>query len=302
MSNGGHAASRLVLGTAQLGMVYGIANRSGKPDPGTAFAIIETAYEGGVKEFDTAQAYGESERVLGRVFQELGITKDVRVTSKLDPRRFPLNESSLRKCVEESLEKLKIDQLEAFLLHREDMLDVLDNGAVEALRGLLDGGYVRNLGVSVYSPQRAIQALESDIFGVVHLPSNILDRRFADAGIFGMADTLKKRIYVRSAFLQGLILMDIGEVPQGLASVKPVLEDLDRRAGNFGLTRQALALMYLRDRFGNAKVIFGAEAPEQVKQNTKYWKQEAPSGFVEELESVVPELDGSILDPSRWFH
>jgi len=283
MSNGGHAASRLVLGTAQLGMVHGIANRSGKPDPGTAFAIIETAYEGGVKEFDTAQAYGESERVLGRVFQELGITKDVRVTSKLDPRRFPLNESSLRKCVEESLEKLKIDQL-------------------EALRGLLDGGYVRNLGVSVYSPQRAIQALESDIFGVVHLPSNILDRRFADAGIFGMADTLKKRIYVRSAFLQGLILMDIGEVPQGLASVKPVLEDLDRRAGNFGLTRQALALMYLRDRFGNAKVIFGAEAPEQVKQNTKYWKQEAPSGFVEELESVVPELDGSILDPSRWFH
>jgi aryl-alcohol dehydrogenase-like predicted oxidoreductase len=287
MANDKHAVSRLVLGTAQLGMSYGIANKSGKPNFGTALSIIGSAYESGLTEFDTAQAYGESESVLGRIFQELGITKYVKVTTKLAPGLSPLNGSLLRRSVEESLEKLKIDQLEGFLLHREDMIDILDDDLADALRGLLQNGYVRNLGISVYSPKRARQAL---------------DRRFSVAGIFSMAETLDKRIYIRSVFLQGLILMDSSDIPHELTSVKPVLEDLDRIAACYGLTRQAIALMYLRDRFEKTKVIFGVEVLEQVKHNMKCWRDETPPGLIEDLENVIPEMDGSILDPSRWFH
>jgi aryl-alcohol dehydrogenase-like predicted oxidoreductase len=302
MANDKHAVSRLVLGTAQLGMSYGIANKSGKPNFGTALSIIGSAYESGLTEFDTAQAYGESESVLGRIFQELGITKYVKVTTKLAPGLSPLNGSLLRRSVEESLEKLKIDQLEGFLLHREDMIDILDDDLADALRGLLQNGYVRNLGISVYSPKRARQALESDLFQVVHLPASIIDRRFSVAGIFSMAETLDKRIYIRSVFLQGLILMDSSDIPHELTSVKPVLEDLDRIAACYGLTRQAIALMYLRDRFEKTKVIFGVEVLEQVKHNMKCWRDETPPGLIEDLENVIPEMDGSILDPSRWFH
>ena len=42
-------ANRLVLGTAQLGMPYGIANRSGQPDASQARAIVEAAWEAGIR-------------------------------------------------------------------------------------------------------------------------------------------------------------------------------------------------------------------------------------------------------------
>ena len=55
----------LVLGTAQLGMAYGISNLVGKPSFDTARDIVAEAYDCGIREFDTAQVYGNSEQVLG---------------------------------------------------------------------------------------------------------------------------------------------------------------------------------------------------------------------------------------------
>ena len=58
--------SRLMLGTVQFGMPYGVANRMGQPDYGDVLAMVAAAIEGGVNCFDTAAAYGSSEEVLGR--------------------------------------------------------------------------------------------------------------------------------------------------------------------------------------------------------------------------------------------
>ena len=59
---------RLVLGTAQLGMDYGIANTQGRPAFEEAVELVRCYWERGVREFDTAQDYGDSEKILGRVF------------------------------------------------------------------------------------------------------------------------------------------------------------------------------------------------------------------------------------------
>lgn len=58
--------SRLMLGTAQLGMAYGVANTAGRPDFRQAVRLIAAAADGGVNCFDTAAAYGDSEVILGR--------------------------------------------------------------------------------------------------------------------------------------------------------------------------------------------------------------------------------------------
>ena len=73
--------SRLVLGTAQLGMPYGIANKTGQPNMAAAESIVAGVWEGGVREFDTAQAYGESEIVLGKALKSLGIARQAKVIS-----------------------------------------------------------------------------------------------------------------------------------------------------------------------------------------------------------------------------
>ena len=65
--------TRLVLGTVQLGLDYGIANENGKPTQDQATAIIQKAWDNGIREFDTAQAYVTIENVLGIALKKLGI-------------------------------------------------------------------------------------------------------------------------------------------------------------------------------------------------------------------------------------
>ena len=81
-----NSTKRLVLGTAQLGMSYGIANSMGQPDQDVANAIVREAWDSGICKFDTAQAYGDSERVLGAALNVLGVVSVAKVISKLDPR------------------------------------------------------------------------------------------------------------------------------------------------------------------------------------------------------------------------
>ena len=63
--------SKMMLGTVQFGLNYGIANTAGKPSYETARDIIKAAYENGVNCLDTAAGYGDSEEVLGRALTEI---------------------------------------------------------------------------------------------------------------------------------------------------------------------------------------------------------------------------------------
>ena len=67
------SVSRMVLGTAQLGMTYGIANERQKITPRQAGELVNAAWGRGVRFFDTAQAYGCSEVVLGEALRAAGI-------------------------------------------------------------------------------------------------------------------------------------------------------------------------------------------------------------------------------------
>ena len=75
--------TRLIIGTAQFGMNYGIANSTGQPNESTIRAIIEHATENEIFYYDTAISYGSSEEVLGKIFYDLGIHQQVRIFTKI---------------------------------------------------------------------------------------------------------------------------------------------------------------------------------------------------------------------------
>lgn len=301
MKENSKETSRLVLGTAQLGMPYGVANKTGKPDFSTALSIIQTAWESGITEFDTARNYGDSEQVLGKIFAKLGITRKVKVSTKLNLLEIR-ERKILHNLVEESLGHLNISKLECLLLHNENTLDMLDDSLKESLQALVQKGHVRYLGISVYSPDRARQALENDLFDAIQIPTSILDRRFYFAGVFKLAGERSRQIYIRSVFLQGLALMKGEDVPAKMANVKPVLMKLENLALRYGLSRQAIALLYVKNRFSDAKVIFGADQPEQVLENTRYWQLKPASDLLSDVDDAFQELDENILNPATWYN
>ena len=293
--------SRLVLGTAQLGMPYGIANRTGQPDVETAVSIVKTAWEGGIREFDTAQAYGESEAVLGRAFASLGISNDVRIITKIDPKLEPRQRQTIQRAVDKSLDRLQVPCLYGIMLHREEWLDNLSHGLDETLRALVLDGTVQHLGVSLYNPAKALQVLQSDIFDMIQVPANILDRRFADAGVFKLADEKGKQVYIRSVFLQGLLLMKPEDLPANMAFAKPSLSIIDNLCAQYKYSRQKIALLYIKEKYLKAKIIFGAETSIQLEQNLNIWKDDFTSILeINEFDSLSV-ADNRIIKPNLWI-
>ena len=57
--------SKIAIGTAQIGMDYGIANNMGKPDLDEVKKIFDIASKNNIDTFDTALNYGDSEKIIG---------------------------------------------------------------------------------------------------------------------------------------------------------------------------------------------------------------------------------------------
>jgi aryl-alcohol dehydrogenase-like predicted oxidoreductase len=292
--------SRLVLGTAQLGMPYGIANRTGQPDFETAVSIIKTAWEHGIREFDTAQAYGESEAVLGKALSFLGISHKVRIITKLDPKLDPHQGQNVKRAINSSLERLQIPALYGLMLHREERLANLNHGLDETLRALVLDGTVQHLGISLYTPVKALQALQSDILEMIQVPANILDHRFADAGVFNLANEKEKQVYIRSVFLQGLLLMKPEDLPASMAFAKPSLNKIGNLCERYNYSRHKIALLYIKWKYPQARIIIGAETPAQLKQDLIIWKDDFTSIIeINEFDSLSI-VDERVTNPSLW--
>lgn len=292
--------SRLVLGTAQLGMDYGITNTTGQPVYNMAKSIVQEAWECGLREFDTAQAYGQSEQVLGQVFRNLGIAGEAKVITKFAPDVDHSDRAALNNALEISLNNLGVESLYGLMLHREDMLDLLEKGLKENLTAMVSSSRVKHIGVSIYSPERAVQALNTEGISMVQLPTNVIDRRFEKAGVFQLADDAGKTIYIRSIFLQGLLLMPSESLPEHMRFAAPVINRLALYAQDIGLTVKELCIGYTKHTFPHSRLIFGAETQAQVKENMECWDVDWPSDLSQKIQREFEEIDEMMLNPSLW--
>jgi aryl-alcohol dehydrogenase-like predicted oxidoreductase len=292
--------SSIVLGTAQLGFSYGIANKIGQPDQALASEIIRTAWENGIMEFDTAQDYGESERVLGFAFKKLGISKKVRVISKINPSLDHCNLKTMSEALDSTLEKLGVPSLFGLMLHDEFLLSQWSHGIGDILLDFVESGKVKNTGVSVYSPDKALEALCTDGINMVQVPSNILDRRFQKEGVFELAKKKQKQVYIRSVFLQGLILMEPDDLPDHMLFARPVLDRIKSLAETLNITRHELAQGYLRAKVPEGKLVIGVDMPAQITENLNYWAKEPLVNLITLVEQSFENIDEKILNPSLW--
>jgi len=125
---------KLVLGTAQLGLKYGINNKFGKLSRKYSLQLLDKAYEIGIRNFDTAFAYGDAEEILGEWISKNGIKNSIKIISKLKPDALEAEQDAgriIRNYINASIERLKIDFLNGYLLHtpgyvyRNDVLEEL---------------------------------------------------------------------------------------------------------------------------------------------------------------------------------
>ena len=62
--------SKIAIGTAQFGLDYGIANQNGKVNINEIRLILDFAHNNNINTLDTAKAYGNSEKSIGRYLKQ----------------------------------------------------------------------------------------------------------------------------------------------------------------------------------------------------------------------------------------
>ena len=133
---------KIAIGTVQFGLDYGISNRFGKTKENDIVSIFDYAIKQGIDTIDTAQAYGSSEETIGKYHQD-----KFKIVTKLDFNLF--KNFSVEQLINESLKKLKVNQLYSVLYHSFDGLDHNENVHEELLKMKEKGGYKKNRTICV---------------------------------------------------------------------------------------------------------------------------------------------------------
>jgi aryl-alcohol dehydrogenase-like predicted oxidoreductase/spore coat polysaccharide biosynthesis protein SpsF (cytidylyltransferase family) len=311
----GSVHSELTLGTAQLGMEYGIANRAGQPGGALAIRMVRSAIAHGVTSVDTARAYGESEEVLGEALSRAWRSR-VEVITKLDPLdSLPKDaeENTVRAAVDRSVRgscvALRVEKLSTLLLHRPHHHGAWGGAAWRRLLELRHEGTIRTLGASVYEPQEALDLLHDPAILHLQIPMNVLDWRWKASGIErALAHRPEVVVHARSALLQGLLVGPAGDsavVPwpqSGEFDASHCLRQLRKFAAEFGRENLTdLCLAYVRSQPWITSVVVGCETLEQVNENlTLFCRPKLTAEQCAELEDSLPRAPEDLLNPSQW--
>lgn len=293
------AVERLVLGTAQWGMPYGIANPGGPPSMAELRSMVDHAASAGVRVLDTARAYGESERRIGDMrLAEAGW----RIVTKLSPDVPFAGDvvSATERSVAESLEALRTDRIDTLLLHRAEQKAMHGGQIWQTLQRLKAQGIIGTLGISARTVKEALDALLDDGVAAIQVASSLLDQRLRKAGFFDHPAARGKALFVRSVFLQGVVYMDPATLPVHLQGLSGVLRAISRWERANDVPESASHLLYARS-LANAFPVIGAETAGQLRKTVEALTLPPLTGpQLDALCDLVPDLPETILDPALW--
>jgi aryl-alcohol dehydrogenase-like predicted oxidoreductase len=293
-NNSPSKASKLALGSAQFGSIYGVSNKPAFVSQSETCRILELAFNSGISCIDTARGYLDSESFLGKC----GVSR-FNIISKIPD--IPDSIVDVRKWIHQefnkTLSELNLSRIDGLLFHNSRNL-LSDNSEViiNSVKELRDCGLVRKIGVSVYSPQELSLIYNKFKFDLVQLPLNIFDRRFEDSG---WLDTLFREgveIHARSIFLQGLLLLPKEDIPVKFKKWSNYWDNYHDFLKKNNFNPVDLCLSYPMSLAQIKKIVVGVDSVNQLRDLIKYVNKELVP--VNSLELKCDEK--LLIDASFW--
>jgi hypothetical protein len=283
----GMNSRRFVLGTANLGAAYGISN-SALFNPSNSLHIIKHALVKGINTFDTASEYGLAEELLGSTLEGLPNT---RVITKI-PKQENYTYEYVESCLKNSLLRIKKPSIFGIMFHDPEIYKKHNVGEIS--KKLLDSGKIQKIGFSTYSLGALLFAKEFfPHWTLFQVPENILDRRLIESAELDELANSGNTIFVRSIFLQGLLLMKENETPKQFHQHRNLFSELHNLAKQRNATVLDLCLSYASRISWSAGSVVGAALVSQLDEILNH----------KDLEfnwAGLGKLPESVLDPRLW--
>jgi D-threo-aldose 1-dehydrogenase len=310
--------TELSLGCSQLGNLHHAI------DDVTAGAIVDAAWDTGVRYFDTAPHYGLglSERRLGAALAtgpRSGYILSTKVGRLLEPlapvrgqdtdgfvvpathrRVWDFSRDGVRRSLEESLQRLGLDRVDIAYLHDPDdhLEQVLATG-YPALEELRDEGVVRAIGAGMnQTPMLSELARNTDVDLLMLAGRYTLLEQGALDDLLPVCERRGIGVVVAGVFNSGVLARrkppedatyDYARAPaQVLDRVRRIADVCERH----GTTLPAAAIAFPLGHPAVVSVCVGARSPEQVRRNARLLGSEVPQHLWDELR------EEGLLDPA----
>lgn len=282
--------NKLIIGTVQFGLNYGINNQGGKVSQDEVNSILSYAVTKGVDMLDTSYAYGSSEIAIGEALKQNSMRYNI-------VSKYPRSEKSVFAIFEESLNRLNQTSLYGYLIHHFDFYQSNPHIWTDMLK-LRDSRKVEKIGFSLYTIDQLSFLLDNNVeFDLLQIPYNIFDRQFET-----FFPELKKRgveIHTRSVFLQGLFFKNTLTLSEKLEPLKYYLDILHKYCNDNDFGVEKLVLNYVINNPYIDRVLVGLDNLEQLKKNISILNlgvSQYDINFIDSLHIKEKEL----LNPVNW--
>ena len=141
-----------------------------RDDMELAVKLLRRAYEGGMRFFDTARAYSDSEEKLGNAFE--GMREQIYIATKTGAK----TPEAFRKDLETSLHNLKTDYVDIYQFHCADRAYRPGDGTgmYECILEAKKQGKIRHIGITAHKLQVAFDAVETGLYETLQFPFSYL--------------------------------------------------------------------------------------------------------------------------------
>lgn len=300
---------RIGLGTVQLGLGYG--NHPNPPTRETAFEVLDAAVDAGVRFFDTAPDYGDSEEILGQY--RLGDVAGVQIATKIpareravwaDASRF---EAEVISRVAASCRRLRVSRVALVQFHQSDA-DFLQCAPLAGLVARLLDTTCDAVGVSAYTMNEAQLALQIPGVTALQLPVNLVDTRALGEPWLATCRNRGIHIIARSVFLQGVLVESAALPPvqraNELAELRALLEPVRVRA-NQSLEQVAISWVLERLSTVRSTALLGATNAAMLQHNLRMLdnKLSVPLEHLEEWLAPARAfaVERGLVHPGTWL-
>jgi len=280
---------KMVIGTAQFGLDYGVNSSSAKKmTQKDCDQLLDIAYANGIRLLDTAEAYGDAIEKIAHYHQTKA---KFEIISKF------LHPGDILKPLRQSLKRLSISSYHTVLAHKSQ--DLFFNAKVQHdLLEMKHSGETRYIGVSIYTNAEFSQAIDNEHVDVIQFPFNMLDNMAQRGDQMKRAKDTGKILHARSVYLQGMFLKEF-PLPGRLRPLEKYINILKGICDQNKISLAALALEYAFSNPMIDNVIVGHHSDAQLLSNIETIKKFSGGAYLDEVGRIAVE-EAELLNPRNW--
>lgn len=299
----GMEVSELSFGAVCIGLPYGINAGAQMPDDDYFVRLLNESLNNGITFYDTARGYGKSEELIGKALgnkrPEIVIcTKPAHIKpDQLSSLSYNQINGIISSSLQTSLQNLKTDYVDILMSHNGLLEYQRNTDFVKSFDDMKRKGLAKFLGISVYTVQESLEAINSGVWDVIQLPFNLMDQRQSE--VFELAYQKGVGIVVRSVLFKGILADNRRALHSALKAIEEHCQ-LYRKLLDDTQSLSELATKFVLSHKGISSVLVGIDKFEYLEQALKVVGGKCLSESILSQAKQMSYPDPEFLDLQKW--